>query len=430
MRKELIEKVYNASNGDLDQTASQLVGLTEDETAIDNDTDEDNDTELSILSSINPLEDVSGDPLEVYLSGIVKEGRQQVITVSRKSTSLLADQIRLHKQGLEIKFKPNVEFIDEDAVDASGPTKEFFHLMMQTLVSGDRSISLFEGKPHHLLPLHSIEAIESNLFYYAGRMIGHSSLHKGFPFVGMTPAAVTYILSASVDEAIPQITLDDVPDIFMKDIIYKMVSATKEELEVLNMTDEVMSILLTSGFVNKLLTCENKEKAIQDVLIYNVLRMQITELDEIRRGLESVGLASFLKHNPSFVCKTFAYRRDITICGEDLLKKIKVYSADLSDDENMSLCWFKQLINELPVEAQTENPYVATLEKLTQFVYGDPLPPSKAMIVKFTKKEKMLPDVDSCTATIQLPIVHRTFDEFKKVFNSTLSVQATGYGRL
>ena len=73
---------------------------------------------------------------------------------------------------------------------------------------------------------------------------------------------------------------------------------------------------------------------------------------------------------------------------------------------------------------------MATLEKLIQFIYGDPLPPTKTLCVKFARKEKKLPDVDSCTATIQLPVAHSTFDEFKNAFNLTLSVQATGYGKL
>ena len=83
-------------------------------------------------------------------------------------------------------------------------------------------ISLFEGKHGHLLPLHSTEAVETNLFFYA-RRIAHSflHLHEGFPFVGMAEAAVTYIVTGSVEEGIPQITLDDLPDLAVKDTFDK-----------------------------------------------------------------------------------------------------------------------------------------------------------------------------------------------------------------
>ena len=45
-------------------------------------------------------------------------------------------------------------------------------------------------------------------------------------------------------------------------------TASKEELETLAMCDEVINLLITSGFVNKLLTLENRQKAVQDILIY------------------------------------------------------------------------------------------------------------------------------------------------------------------
>lgn len=163
-----------------------------------------------------------GDSLELYLSRVVQEKRRQLISVNRKSATFLMDQVKLHKRGLDIAHKPDIEFINEEGMDASGPTKEYFHLTMQTLISGDMRISLFEGRRGHLLPLHSTEAVESNLFFYAGRMIAHSFLHEGFPFVGMAEAAVTYIVTGSVEEGIPQITLDDLPDLAIKDTLNKV----------------------------------------------------------------------------------------------------------------------------------------------------------------------------------------------------------------
>ncbi len=50
--------------------------------------------------------------------------------VNRKSSTFLTDQVKLHKRGLEISHKLDVEFVDEDGMDALGPTKEHFHLIM------------------------------------------------------------------------------------------------------------------------------------------------------------------------------------------------------------------------------------------------------------------------------------------------------------
>lgn len=166
--------------------------------------------------------ETDADRLTAYLSRIVKHGQEQSISISRKSTTILADLIKLHKRGLDIQLKPDVEFLGEDGVDASGPTREFFHLTMEALATGDRRISLFEGERDHFLPLHSIDALESNLFFYVGRLISHSFLHGGYPFVGMAQPVVRYIYSASVDEAIPIITLKDVPDLSIREDIEKV----------------------------------------------------------------------------------------------------------------------------------------------------------------------------------------------------------------
>lgn len=70
--------------------------------------------------------ETDADRLTAYLSRIVKHGQEQSISISRKSTTILADLIKLHKRGLDIQLKPDVEFLGEDGVDASGPTREFF----------------------------------------------------------------------------------------------------------------------------------------------------------------------------------------------------------------------------------------------------------------------------------------------------------------
>lgn len=132
-------------------------------------------------------------------------------------------------------------------------------------------------------------------------------------------------------------------------------TASKEELETLTMCDEVINLLITSGFVNKLLTLENRQKAVQDILIYYVLKMRIAELDDIQKGMNSVGLATFLKENPKYTKKVFASQKDIDVVPDDLIKKIELKAdlTELNKEQNKSLCWFKRYINEIPKDLQT-----------------------------------------------------------------------------
>lgn len=119
--------------------------------------------------------------------------------------------------------------------------------------------------------------------------------------------------------------------------------------------DSIGSLLTTSGFVNKLLTLANREKAVQDILIYYVLRIRMAEIYEIRRGLDSVGLSSFLKCHPSFVSKAFSQSKDVTVESDNLLSKINIEMTPdtLNNKQRDAIDWFRKFIHQLPPKAQT-----------------------------------------------------------------------------
>lgn len=80
---------------------------------------------------------------------------------------------------------------------------------------------LFEGEPNHLLPATSETLIESDLFVVTGRMMGHSFLHGGPPFYGLSEAIVHMLIHAGdIDTA--TVTIADVADYDIRDTI-KMV---------------------------------------------------------------------------------------------------------------------------------------------------------------------------------------------------------------
>lgn len=86
---------------------------------------------------------------------------------------------------------------------------------MSLLVRGcsASSINLFEGEEDHRVPLHCGESLDSLLFYYMGVMISHSFLHGGYPLVGISKAAATFIITGKIDEAIPYLLVQDIPDL-------------------------------------------------------------------------------------------------------------------------------------------------------------------------------------------------------------------------
>ena len=158
--------------------------------------------------------------MEDNIASIVKKSCQP-INVDRNIVTLCS-LICLYKKGVDITKHPDVCFVGEDGMDASGPGREYFHLLMSILARGDHSLHLFEGEDGHLVPVHSMDNLESGLYYYAGLMIAHSVLHHGFPLIGMSPAVVEYIITGSIEYAMPMLSIKDVPNLEIRNVIEKV----------------------------------------------------------------------------------------------------------------------------------------------------------------------------------------------------------------
>lgn len=78
-------------------------------------------------------------------------------------------------------------------------------------------LKLFEGEPDHLVPADSEEPIENNLFTMAGRMMGHSFLHNGPSFPGLSPAVIHVLLAGSPEET--PLTVQDCPDLDVREML-------------------------------------------------------------------------------------------------------------------------------------------------------------------------------------------------------------------
>lgn len=98
-----------------------------------------------------------------------------------------------------------------------------FNLCSQFVtVSGSAAITkVFEGEPDHLTPSVSDGLLDNDMFAVAGRMIGHTFLHGGPSFTGLSPAIVHILFGGSLETT--PLTLQDCPDLDIRDTV-KMVS--------------------------------------------------------------------------------------------------------------------------------------------------------------------------------------------------------------
>lgn len=100
-----------------------------------------------------------------------------------------------------------------------------FYILYSVFCAGNAGIlKLFEGEPDHLIPSDSEELIENNLFTVAGRMIGHSFLHSGPSFPGLSPAIIHILFADSLEQS--HLAVEDCPDLDIREML-RLVSKLK-----------------------------------------------------------------------------------------------------------------------------------------------------------------------------------------------------------
>lgn len=71
----------------------------------------------------------------------------QTVIVNCQSGLVVRDFFKLIKRGeIDIRRELDVEFFNEDGIDANGLTKEYLNLVMTGMATGKGGLVLFEGR--------------------------------------------------------------------------------------------------------------------------------------------------------------------------------------------------------------------------------------------------------------------------------------------
>ena len=120
---------------------------------------------------------------------------------------LLKDAFRqFSKDSFAINKLIRVVFIGEEAVDDGGPRREFFHLLNRDIFTKS---GLFAGHPHHVVPLHNVNAVENKMFYLVGQMIATILVQGGEPPACFAKAVSDLLIFRDIRSSV---CIEDVPD--------------------------------------------------------------------------------------------------------------------------------------------------------------------------------------------------------------------------
>ena len=121
-----------------------------------------------------------------------------------------------------LRATPRVRFEGEEGVGA-GPIREFLFLAVKLVEEGidfpSKPIIYFEGEYDHRIPIHNQALRQTGCFKAIGRILGHSFLHNGPSFGGLSPAVKHYFLYKKGTIEPPPLEIKDVPDVDLRALV-------------------------------------------------------------------------------------------------------------------------------------------------------------------------------------------------------------------
>ena len=136
----------------------------------------------------------------------------------RRSHVFVDASRQFSKKSFNVEKMLRVQFIGEEAVDAGGPRRELFHLLMHEIFT---SSNLFVGFPNNVIPCHKADAVANNMYYNVGKMISTCIVQGGEVPVCFAKAVADYLI---YDEVRSPVCLDDIPSIDVREHLHKVAS--------------------------------------------------------------------------------------------------------------------------------------------------------------------------------------------------------------
>ncbi|XP_034551457.1 uncharacterized protein LOC117821358 isoform X1 [Notolabrus celidotus] len=292
------------------------------------------------------------------------------------------------------------------------------------LNSGNIAVSkIFEGEPDHLIPSVSDELLDNNMFAVAGRMIGHSFLHCGPSFPGLSPAIIHILFGGSLGTA--PLTIQDCPDLDIRDAIIKLKG--DEDLEELDPIHQLFPPLDLPAP-----NATNRKWLSEKILLHAVIERTRRQINQFRQGLEETGLWPLLIHRKDVIPILFPRDSEAEVTPQIVLdcilwpSSITVFFESYKDkDEDESEVMDVQRISGY-LKTFIENASPAELKSLIKFWIGWEVPATK---MKVEIVEATFPTAATCFEKLRLPRHYTAYKAFHLDLCACISTSYSGFGR-
>lgn len=123
------------------------------------------------------------------------------------------DGLKAFRKGFPFHASLRVVFLGEPAVDVGGPLREFFTLLMQTMMNNN---SVFVGPEDCKTVIHSMKNLANRTYFYCGQIMAVSVMQGGPGPSCLSHAVVDYLTYGLAKVSVSK---DEITDDVLKDRI-------------------------------------------------------------------------------------------------------------------------------------------------------------------------------------------------------------------
>ncbi|XP_077958481.1 G2/M phase-specific E3 ubiquitin-protein ligase [Gasterosteus aculeatus] len=369
-------------------------------------------------------------PIQEILSELgEKINNNQVNRFNIKRAAVLDGAIRGFKR---ISYDPthriSVRFSDdkrktEEAVDLGGPRREFLPLLTEALAQYE----MFEGTEGNLNLALDATAVREDRYFITGRAIAVSLVHGG-PSPNFLSKTLFDCIVQGPEKSRPR--LEDIADVEIREKIQKVSESTTLE-QLIQSTQPLLDYLANAGCLKPLKTVDDRDRLVEDVLMFQVINRVRGPFERFRDGLKTLGVLEQIQMHPESFSPVMCYNpKPLTADQVDGLFHIRWSEEGTNQkrEEETVVAFWRDYLQDVEEEDGAEK-----LGDILAFATGsDAVPPigfSPQPSLEFlhpSGRAQKFPVANTCISCLRLPI-YSTYSCFKS--NMDFAIRNTqGFG--
>ncbi|XP_019859560.1 PREDICTED: uncharacterized protein LOC109587781 [Amphimedon queenslandica] len=306
-----------------------------------------------------------------------------------------------------------VEFLGEEAVDGGGVKREFFRLLAYEV-----KLFMCVGKKNCYELRHDTPGLQANKFERLGLLMSASLAHggSGFPFFSLS--VYDYICGKEIRDI--DIDIESMPN---GEAFYllKEIQDMTDDLAFQKALSDHCDILFSTGFSKPIcnVTIADKEEITRVVALHHTLLQCLAELDQLKKGLRSLGVLSIIEENKNIMKPFFMYYPDNCITADKLKDLLRAHFAEKGTNtrklQEEAYSYFIRLLDECKDSPVAPND-LSIQDVLVFFTGSDVIPP-----LGFTPRPSLYfdefiayPFASTCALSLTLPIKYEEYSKFKE----------------